>query len=81
MTEERLKLQEKTKEGSDRSISDTLLLFYFSYACREAIIFLVFWLACCAIYSCIMDSLGLGTRMLYWLIALDHNRMLIVYPT
>jgi hypothetical protein len=42
ITEERLKLQEKAKENSDRSISDTLLLFYFSYTCREAIIFLVF---------------------------------------
>lgn len=27
MTGKRLKLQEKAKEGSDRSISDTLLLF------------------------------------------------------
>lgn len=81
MTEERLKLQEKAKEGSDRSISDTLLPFYFSCTCREVIIFLVFWLACCAIYSCIMDSLDLGTRMQYRLIALDHNNILIVYPT
>lgn len=81
MTEERLKLQEKAKEGLDRNISDTLLLFYFSYTCKEVTIFLVFWLACCAIYSCIMDFLDLGTRMQYRLTALDHNRMLIVYPT
>lgn len=31
-TKERLKLQEKAKGGSDRSISDTLLLFYFTLA-------------------------------------------------